>query len=137
MALTLFICGNVGLNPAPKNTKSYYFSLFHWNLKSLPPHDFSKLSLMEAYSTNHKFNMICLSETYLDSSDADDDDTRLNSKDFSLIREDNLHSFKRCGVNIYFKEHLGICLVSPLNLNECLVLEINKQNKKRYVASLY
>ena len=72
MALTLFICGNVELNPAPKNTKSYYFSLFHWNIKSLPPHDFSKLSLMEAYSTNHKFNMICLSETYLDSSDADD-----------------------------------------------------------------
>ena len=31
---------------------------------------------------------------------------------------------------------MGICLVSLLNLNECLVLEINKQNKKRYVASL-
>ena len=72
MALTLFICGNVELNPAPKNTKSYYFSLFHWNLKSLLAHAFSKLSLMEAYSTNHKFNMICLSETYLDSCDADD-----------------------------------------------------------------
>ena len=72
MALTLFICGNVELNPASKNTQSYYFSLFHWNLKSLPAHAFSKLSLMEAYSTNHKFNMICLSETYLDSSDADD-----------------------------------------------------------------
>ena len=27
--------------------------------------------------------------------------------------------------------------VSPLNLNECLVLEINIQNKKEFVISLY
>ena len=78
MALTLFICGDVELNPGPKNTKSYYFSLCHWNLDSLPLHDFSKLSLIEAYSTNQSFGMICLSETYLDSSY--DDDTRLNLK---------------------------------------------------------
>ena len=129
MALTLFIYGNVQLNPALKNTKSYYFSLFHWNLNSFPAHDFSKLSLMKAYSTHHKFN-ICLSETYLNSSDADDDDTRLNSKDLTLIRADNIHNYKRGRVNIYFKEHLAICHVSPLNLNECLVLEINEQNKK-------
>ena len=83
MALTFVICGNVELKPAPKNTKSYYFSIFQWNLKSLPAHDFSKLSLMEAYSTHHKSNVTYLSETYLDSSDTDDDDTRLTSKDFS------------------------------------------------------
>ena len=75
--------------------------------------------------------MTYLSETYVDSSNEDDDDTRLNSKDFTLIRADNLHSCKRGGVNIYFKEHLGICLASLLNLNECLELEINKQNKKK------
>ena len=78
MALTLFICGDVELNPGPKNTKSYYFSLCHWNLNSLSVHDFSKLSLIETYSTHHSFNMICLSETNLESSY--DDDTRLNLK---------------------------------------------------------
>ena len=78
MALTLFICGDVELNPGPKNTKSpYYFSLCHWNLNSIPAHDFSKLSLIESYNTHHNFDMICLSETYFDSSYADDD-TRLN-----------------------------------------------------------
>ena len=132
MALLLFICGDVELNPGPKNIKSYYyFSLYHWNLNSLPSHDFSKLSLIEAYNPHHNFDMICLFETYVDSSYADDD-TRLN-----LDRADNPHNCKRGGVSIYFKEHMAVLLVSPLNLHECLVLEINIQNKKGYVFSLY
>ena len=32
---------------------------------------------------------------------------------------------------------MAVCPVSPLNLNEYLVLEINVQNKKGYVISLY
>ena len=90
--LTLFISGDVELNPGPKNTKSSsYFSLCHWNLNSLLARDFSKLPLIEAYNTHHNFDMICLSKTYLDSSYADDD-TRLNLKDFILIRADNPHN---------------------------------------------
>ena len=80
--------------------------------------------------------MICLSETYLDSSYADDD-TQLNLKDFTLIRTDNPHNCKRGGVSIYFKEHLAIRPVSPLNINECLAKDIDIQNKKRKVISLY
>ena len=68
VALTSFICGNVELDPRPKSTKSSYnISLCDWNLNSLPAHNFSKLSLIEAYNTHHNFD-ICLSETYLDSS---------------------------------------------------------------------
>ena len=88
MALTLFIYGDVGLKLGLRNTKSYYFLLCHWNLNSLPAYDFSKRSLIEAYNTHHNFYMICLSETYLNSSYADDN-TRLNLKDFTLIRADN------------------------------------------------
>ena len=61
--------------------------------------------------------MICLSETYLDSSYAYDD-TRLNLKDFILIRAVNPHNCKRGRVSIYFKEHLAVRPVSPSNLNE-------------------
>ena len=74
--------------------------------------------------------MICLAETYLDCSYVDDDPP-LNLKDFTLIRADNPHNCKRAGVSIYFKEQLAVCPVYPLNLNKCLVLEINIQNKKR------
>ena len=79
--------------------------------------------------------MICLSKTYLDSFYADDD-SRLNLKDFTLIQADNPHNCKRGGASIYFKEHLAVHLVSPLNLNECFGLEINIQNKAGYVISL-
>ena len=136
IALTLFICGEVELNPRSKNTKSYYyFALCHWNLNSLSAHDLSKLSSIKAHNIHHNFDMICLSETYLDSSYAYDD--ARNLKDFTLITADNPHNCKRGGVSIYFKEHLAVRPVYPLNLNECLVLEINIQNKKEYVISLY
>ena len=39
--------------------------------------------------------------------------------------------------SIYFKDYLVVRPVNLLNLNECLVLEISIQNKKRYVISLY
>ena len=66
----------------PKNWSSY-FSLCLWNFNSLPAHNFSKLSLIEACNTHHDFYVICLSETYVDSSYADDD-TRLKA---SLLLE--------------------------------------------------
>ena len=80
--------------------------------------------------------LICLSETYLDSSYVDDD-TGLNLKDFSLIRENNPRYCKRGRISIHFKEHLYVRPVNPLNLHECLVLEINIQNKKGWVFSPY
>ena len=86
--------------------------------------------------TYHNFDMICLFETYWDSSYADDD-TRLDVKDFTLIRANNPHNCKRGVVSISFKEHLALCPVSPLNLDECLVLQINIQNKEGFAISLY
>ena len=80
--------------------------------------------------------MIYLSGTYLDSSYSDDN-TQLNLKDLTLIRADNPHNCKRGGVSIFFKEYLAVRPVSPLNLNESLKLEIDIQNKKRFVISLY
>ena len=59
----LLIWGEVELNPGPKKTRSCYnFSLCQWNLNN-----FSKISLLEAYNVQNKFD-ICISETYLDSS---------------------------------------------------------------------
>ena len=80
--------------------------------------------------------MICLFETYLGSS-YEEYDTRLNLKDSTLIIADNPHNCKRGGVSMYFKEHLAVRPVSLLNLDECLVLEINIANEKGFVISLY
>ena len=60
MILLLLICaGDIELNPGPrKNNTSCNFSFYHWNLNSIPAHNFSKLSLLEAYNVQHKFDMI-------------------------------------------------------------------------------
>ena len=105
------------------------------SLNSLPAHDFSKLSLIEVYNTHHNLDMICLSETNLDSSYI-----QMMTHDvtyFTLIRADNPHNCKRGGVSIYFKKHLAVRPVSLLNLNECRMLEISIQNKKGHAISLH
>ena len=48
--------------PGPRNSKNHLPSFCHWNLNSLPAHNFAKMLILKAY------NAICLSETYLDSS---------------------------------------------------------------------
>ena len=54
-----------------------------------------------------------------------------------MIIADNPHNCKRGGVSIYFKEHLAVRPVSLLNLDGCLVLEINIANEKGFVIFLY
>ena len=133
----LLICGDVELNLGPKKTKSCYnFSLYCWNLNSVTAHNFSIISLLEAYNVQHKFDMICISETYLDSSFPNDDPI-LNLPGYNVVRTDNPNNVKRGGVCVYFKESLSVGSVTSLYINECLLLEVFIQNKKSYVVSLY
>ena len=53
------------------------------------------------------YQVICLSEKYLDSS-VPFDDPRLNLSGYKLVRVDDLSNNKRSGVGIYFKETLAI-----------------------------
>ena len=52
--------------PGPKPNP---FSICHWNLNSLTVHNYLKVLLLRAY-----VDIVCLSETYLDSSNLSDDD---------------------------------------------------------------
>ena len=68
--LMLFACGDIELNPGPKKGSSCYnFSVCHWNLNSITAHNFAKTDLLQAYNTIHQYDMICLSEFYLDASE--------------------------------------------------------------------
>ena len=133
--ITLICAGDTELNPGPrKNNTSYNFSF--WNHNSIAAHNFSKLSLLEAYNVEHKLDMICLSETFLDSSIPGNDE-RLNMKGYKLIRADNPSDSKKGGVGIYYKEFLAVCRVEVKNLNECLIFEVSIKNKRGCVVSLY
>ena len=112
--LVLFVCGDIGLSPGPKNRNSCYdFSICHWNLNSITAHNFAKVNLLQAHNAIHDFDMICLSESYLDSSVSFDNDN-LYIKDYKLVRADGPGNVKRGVVCVYFKESLSVsCLPKP------------------------
>ena len=60
------LSGNIEINPGPKsNALNRCFSKCHWNLNSISAHMFTKVSLLSAYISVHKFDIICPSETHL------------------------------------------------------------------------
>ena len=82
--LILFICSDIESNSGPRKCNfCYNFSVCHWNLNSMTAQNFEKINLFEGYNTINKFDVICLSESYLDSSIASDNDD-LNIKGYNL-----------------------------------------------------
>ena len=92
--------GDIELNPGPKKIKENVLSICHWNLNSIIAHNFSKLTQLKAYISTYKYDFICLSETYLDSSIPDD---LLEIEGYNLVRADHPDNIKRGGVCIYYK----------------------------------
>ena len=103
--LLLTLSRDIELNPGPKRRASQTLSIFHWNLNRICAHNFAKLSTLRAYLSVHKCDIICLSETYLDSSI---DDENLEISGYYLIRSDH-PSNKICGgICIYYKNILPL-----------------------------
>ena len=65
-----------------------------WNVNSLAAHDYKKVSLLDAYNAIHHYDLICASETYLDSS-ISNDKKDISVKGYSLVRADHLSNTKR------------------------------------------
>ena len=79
--------GDIEKNPEPKRNSYQSLSICHWNLNSISARNFLKLSLLRAYITVYKSDVICLSETNLDSSIVHDDNN-LQIPGYNLHRED-------------------------------------------------
>ena len=82
--IVLKLSGDIEENPGPKPSSNQSFSICHWNLNSISAHNYIKVSLLRAYISTHKFDVICISETYLDSDTSDDDDN-LKIAGYNLI----------------------------------------------------
>ena len=72
---SLLLSGEIKINSGPKPTSKASLSICYWNLNSISAHNYAKLSLLIGYLAFHKFDIICLSETYLNSSNLPDDET--------------------------------------------------------------
>ena len=134
--LILLLSGDIETNPGPAVNNLQSLSICHWNLNSIAAENFAKISLLQAYLTVHKFDIVCLSETYLDSTFLSDD-SRLSLNGYSLLREDHPSDTKRGGVCVYYKDYLPLTRKYGMStLNECLICEL-KIGKKNVLLQLY
>ena len=70
----LFSCWDVEVSPGSKKKKKKKkkkyqknFSICHWNLNTFLVHNYAKLWLFKGYVNCHNFDIVYLSESYLDS----------------------------------------------------------------------
>ena len=117
--LLLTLSGDVALKPGSKLKATQTLSICHWNLSSICAHNFAKLFLLRAYVSVHKLDIICLSETYLDSSIGDES---LEISGYYLIRSDHPTNKKRGGICIYYKNFLPVKVTGVHLLEECIIL---------------
>ena len=62
--LLLLLHDDTESNPGLKKKEQTYFSLCHWNVNSLVAH--KKISLLAAHNSIHRYDNICISESFLD-----------------------------------------------------------------------
>ena len=128
--------GDIEQNPGPKPSSCQRFSICHWNLNSISTHNFIKLSLLRPYIAIHKFDVVCLSETYLNSS-IPNDDVSLDVPRYNLFKSDHPSNTKRGGVCIYYRNSLPLKIIGIHYLQECISFEIMIGGKLCRFVSLY
>ena len=105
----ILLSGDVEINPGPRHNSGGSFSICHGNLNSVSAYNYTKLSSLKAFMAVHKFDIICLSETYLDSSLAPDDKNLIISANHSSNN-------KRGGVCVYHKNFLPLWVVHKMGV---------------------
>ena len=126
----MVICnGDAEVNPGPMLHSCHSFSICHWNVKSLSAYNFIKVYLLQAYITISKFDIICLSETSLDSSVLSKD-ANLGLTGYNLVRAEHPSNTKKDDAGVYFKEYLPLKLLNIQYLQECINFEIIIRRQK-------
>ena len=126
--------GDAVLNPGPKRNAAQIPSICDWNLSSICAHNFDKLSLLIAYVSVHKFDIICLPETYLHSSI---DDESLEISGYFLIHSDHPSNKKRGGICIHYKNLLPLKVTDVRLLEECIAFDMIISNQLCSFVGLY
>ena len=95
-----------------------------------------KVSQLRAFNLVHKFDIICISETHLDSS-VSKDDSALYIEGYSITRAYHPSNTKGGRVCIYYNDKISVRQISNISLPECLACTIVIGKKKEYVITLY
>ena len=93
--------GDIEAKSWPTKITSNRFSCCHWNANNILSHN--KISLLTAFNIVKKFDIICISDRYLDSTV---DDKTIEIEAYNLIRADYPNNQKRRGVSLSYKGNL-------------------------------
>ena len=105
-------------------------NFFHWNLNSLCARDDVKKQLIEVYDAIHKYDIVAVSESMLDST-IKNDDIFIEGFSKDIYRSDNPSSTKLGGVCLYYRDELPIKRRTDLELlQEMIVSKISLSRKK-------
>ena len=125
--LLLLMCADVHPHPGLR-IKS--FSFCHRNLDSIMVENKVKIPLIEAISSVHKFDIIALSETYLNDT-IPNNEIEIEGYSSDIFRSDHPTNTKWGGVCLYYKNTLLIKLRPDLHiLDESIVVELTLSRKK-------
>ena len=127
-------CGDIKGNPGPTDSS---LTFCHWNLNGFTAHNSTKISLLQAYITQHNYGIIYLTENFLNFS-IQIDDYGITIDEYNLIRSYYPSDSKKGEVCIYYKEHIPLTLRDDINtLDNYLITEICSQNEKCFLNRIY
>ena len=132
----VLLIGNIKTNPGPVSSSGECFSNCYWNLNSVTAHNYTKLSLVTAYNLVHSFDIICLSETYLNS-ETPPNNTHLESPGYNSFRSDHPSNNNRGSACIYYKSTVPLRILNISNLDEFINFEVSIANKICRFIQLY
>ena len=124
------------INPRHRHNSWEFFLICHWNLTSVSAYNYTKSSSLKAFIEVHKFEIICLSETYLDSSIAWDDDN-LEISGYSLVQSQHHSNNKHREVCVYYKKFLTLQVLDIQYLHKCINFEVKIGDKICNFVALY
>ena len=130
----ILLCGDIEENPGPKTMPNDNLSVCHWSVNSIPSHNFKKIAVLKKFVAMHKFDIICISETFLSDTYENND---LNLNGYNLLRADHPNNAKRGGICTYYKETLALRMISIPYLNERLLSEVTIVSKKCIIGTVY
>ena len=129
-SLLIILSNDVELHPvSKKDTSKRNFSIAHWNLNSIAVQHFVKFSQLEAYNTLHSYDLICLSDTLLDSATSIDFND-LSLRGYNLHHVDDPDNVKKGGVSVCYKETLAVHFLQT-KLDQCIFSEVIFENKRK------
>ena len=95
-----------------------------------------KVKLLTAYNVIHKFDIICISESYL-YSDTSSNDDNLNMPGYDMSSADHPSGNWRGGVYIYYIESLPIKMLNINYFQEWICFDLKIGSKLCTIVSLY